>query len=123
MIIHILERLHQEVLQTDFPDCVEAISDTLDGSGDTQAEALYEPLKLMRAIVKKLDEICLREKEDYHDSVDGIVESPDMQPHVHAISYYNIKNTRRHMEDRMAILPRMDRLYQVAKTYTDLHHS
>lgn len=73
----------------------------------------YEPLKLMRAVVKILDEVCMKEREDFRDSVDGVVESPDMQPHVFAVSYSNIKNARRFMEDRMTILPRLDRMFNV----------
>lgn len=85
--------------------------------------ARYEPLKLMRAVVKILDEIAMKEKEDLQDSVDGIVESPDMLPHVHSISYGNIKNTRRFMEDRMTILPRMDRIFKVMSSFSYLLQS
>lgn len=113
LINHINEKLYQEVQQTDFSHCAEVTGDSIDGGDNAENVTRYEPLKLMRAIVNKLDEICIKEREDYHDSVDGIVESPDMLPHVFAVSYNNIKNSRRFMEDRMTVLPRMDRVFKV----------
>lgn len=113
MINHILEKLFHVVRQTDFSHCAESADEALDVTDNTKRETQFEPLKLMRSIVKILDNICMKEREDFHDSVDGIVEAPDMQPHIFSVSYGNIKNTRRFMEDRMTILPRMDRIFNV----------
>ncbi|ODN01279.1 Protein phosphatase 1E [Orchesella cincta] len=117
LIYRILQKLHEEVPVTDFLACAEenhatSLDDT-DGAISPDADVRYAPLKLMQAIVKKIDEICLREREDVHDSVDGIIEAPDMLPNVHAVSYNNIKNSRRFMEDRMTVLPRMDRVFSL----------
>ncbi|CAL8137280.1 unnamed protein product [Orchesella dallaii] len=117
LIYRILQKLYEEIPQTDFLHCAEenhaGVGDEAVGASSPEPDARYEPLKLMQAIVKKIDEICLREREDVHDSVDGIIEAPDMLPNVHAVSYNNIKNTRRFMEDRMTVLPRMDRLFNL----------
>ena len=78
----------------------------------------YQPLKLMQSVTTAVDNICLRYKEE-NDRIetDFAMEGneKDAPPSlVFGASYHSIKNTRRTMEDRMVVLPDIDKVFRVS---------
>ena len=77
----------------------------------------------MQSTISKVDEMCLRYKEEYErieTDFPNQLPNDGLGPQVFGTSYHSIKNTRRTLEDRMVILPDIDKVFNVITFIFDL---
>ncbi|CAG7829768.1 unnamed protein product [Allacma fusca] len=121
LISPLLGKILEEVSKADLSECYSkqtAASMVLDADevdADVVHNVSYQPLKLMQSVTSKVDDICLRYKEENdHIETDFPIESADGDiSHIFGASYFSIKNSRRTLEDRMVILPEINKVFNL----------
>lgn len=88
-------------------------------SNNPNSVSVYEPVKLMKAVVAKVNEVCLRyldNSELYNLRSIPSLHNPTNAP---LVSTFAIKNTRRQMEDRYIYIDDLNTIFDVqVRNYT-----